>query len=45
MNHIIKVASLENLPETRPLIAMDNNSNLGWKASEKEQTPPSPTLL
>lgn len=28
MKHIIKVQSLENLPETRPLIAMDGNYNL-----------------
>ena len=28
MKHIIKVESLQNLPETRPLIAMDNNKKL-----------------
>lgn len=28
MKHIIKVESLENLPSTRPLIAMDNEGNL-----------------
>ena len=28
MKHILKVASLENLPNTRPLIAMDNNGDL-----------------
>ena len=28
MKHILKVASLQNLPNTRPLIAMDENGNL-----------------
>ena len=28
MKHILKVASLENLPSIRPLIAMDDNGNL-----------------
>ena len=28
MKHILKVASLQNLPSTRPLIAMDENGNL-----------------
>lgn len=28
MKHIVKVETLQNLPETRPLIAMDNNGNL-----------------
>ena len=28
MKHIIKVETLQNLPETRPLIAMDNNGDL-----------------
>jgi len=43
MKHIIKVASLSNLPETRPLVAMDNNGNLGWRS--EEPIPPEPTLL
>lgn len=32
MKHIIKVQNLENLPETRPLVAMDGNGNLKWYA-------------
>ena len=34
MKHIVKVASLENLPDTRPLVAMDENKNLKWLAGE-----------
>lgn len=30
MKHILKVQSLLNLPDTRPLIAMDENKNLKW---------------
>lgn len=30
MKHILKVASLQNLPDTRPLIAMDNNGDVVW---------------
>lgn len=30
MKHILKVASLENLPYTRPLIAMNNDGDLKW---------------
>ena len=32
MKHIIKVETLQNLPETRPLVAMDINKNLKWLA-------------
>lgn len=32
MKHIVKVETLQNLPETRPLIAMDANGNLKWLA-------------
>ena len=32
MKHIIKVEVLENLPETRPLVAMDDNKNIKWLA-------------
>lgn len=39
MKHVIKVASLENLPSTKPLVAMDNEGNLGWVASEAPFTP------
>lgn len=31
MKHIVKVETLQNIPETRPLIAMDNNGNLFWR--------------
>lgn len=31
MKHIIKVEVLENLPKTRPLIAMDTKGNLVYK--------------
>ena len=31
MKHIIKVETLQGLPETRPLIAMDVNKNLKWE--------------
>ena len=30
MKHIIKVEVLENLPTTRPLIAMDLNKQVKW---------------
>ena len=32
MKHILKVASLGNLPDTRPLIAMNDNGDLKWLA-------------
>ena len=32
MKHILKVASLENLPDTRPLIAMNDDGDLKWLA-------------
>ena len=35
MKHIIKVENLENLPKTRPLIAMDNNKKLWQKGKEQ----------
>lgn len=30
MKHIIKIQNLENLPFTRPLLAMDYNANMAW---------------
>lgn len=32
MKHIVKVESLENLPETRPIVAIDENKNIKWLA-------------
>jgi len=40
MKHIIKVEVLENLPETRPLIAMDRNKKLFWEGKKKEPVVP-----
>ena len=37
MKHIVKVETLQNIPETRPLIAMDNNGNLKWLAYNPSQ--------
>lgn len=31
MKNIIKIENLQNLPNTRPIMAMDNNGNLMWK--------------
>ncbi len=31
MKHIVKVASLDNIGDVRPIIAMDNNGNLKWE--------------
>lgn len=33
MKYIVKVASLQNLPDTRPLIAMDQNGDMIWYAA------------
>ena len=32
MKHILKVVSLGNLPDTRPLIAMNDDGDLKWLA-------------
>ena len=38
MKHLLKVSSLQNLPETRPLVAVDNEGNLfGEKESSQQQ--------
>jgi len=33
MKYVIKVENFENLPSTRPLVAMDANGNVGWRPS------------
>ena len=40
MKHIIKVENLENLPITRPLIAMDGNKKFFIEGKQKEPAVP-----